>query len=211
LRALLSVDELARADRFALPGHAARFVAAHGRLRQLLGHLVGQPPAALVFCASTGGKPELAAGGLRFSLSHTADLAALAVAPFEVGLDIEMIRPIDRDLPEQFFCRQERDALRALPEPAWLAAFFRCWTRKEAVSKALGLGLALPLDQFGVSCGATEPAGLTWLAGAPDAPEIWQMEHLEVAPGYIGAVAAACRGWRVVWQSNPWDAKGISQ
>jgi 4'-phosphopantetheinyl transferase len=204
LRALLSAEERARADRFILPGHTARFVVAHGRLRQLLGQLLGQPPVALAFHAGPGGKPELAVSGLRFSLSHTAGIAALAVAPFELGLDIEIIRPIDRDVPERFFSRPERDALRALPEPAWLDAFFRCWTRKEAVSKALGLGLALPLDQFSVSCSPAEPAALTWLADAPAAPETWQLAHLEVAPGCIGAVAAACRGWRIAWQANPW-------
>ena len=77
----------------------------------------------------------------------------------EVGIDIERMDPrfASEQIPEQFFSPREVAQLRALPEDQQTAAFFRCWTRKEAYIKARGLGLALALDSFDVSLGPDDP------------------------------------------------------
>jgi 4'-phosphopantetheinyl transferase len=194
---VLSAEERDRARRFAFPHLTARFVVAHGRMRALLGAALDRDPAGLEFVASAHGKPELAGGGIHFSLSHSGDLAALAIAAFPLGLDIEMIRPVDRALPERFFAPAERRGLRGLPPDVWDQAFFRCWTRKEAVIKALGLGLAFPLEDFDVSFLEGERPRLIRLAGEPAAERAWQLHHFDAADHCVGAIAAREVGWQV--------------
>ena len=195
---LLSGDERRRAGRVVFPILAERFIAAHGRLRQILGHRLGLDPASLSFMTNAYGKPELIDGQVHFSLSHSGDLAALAVATFPIGLDIEIMRPVSRELPERYFSAIERAGLRALEGESWRDAFFRCWTRKEAVIKALGLGLAFPLSDFDVSFDDARPAALTRLVGAPMAADEWQLHHIDVSSDCVGAIAAAQTGWSVI-------------
>ncbi len=199
---LLSIEERLRAGRFVFPILAKRFIAAHGRLRQILGERLGLGPASLNFMTNAYGKPELIDRQVHFSLSHSGDLAALAVAAFPIGLDIEIMRPVSRDLPDRYFSAIERDGLRALHGETWREAFFRCWTRKEAVIKALGMGLAFPLADFDVSFGNDEAAALTRLAGAPMAATEWQVHHIDVSSDCVGAIAAAQTGWSVTRHSG---------
>lgn len=199
--ALLSAEERRRAGRFVFPILAQRFIAAHGRMREILGQFLGQDPTSLGFLTNAYGKPELIEGQVHFSLSHSGDLAALAVAAFPLGVDIEIMRPVSRDLPERYFSVAERTGLHDLADEPWREAFFRCWTRKEAVIKALGLGLSFPLSDFDVSFLADAPAALTRLAGAPTAASDWQLHHIEVSNDCVGAIAAARTGWVVTRHS----------
>ncbi len=193
----LSAEEEARANRFLNPAHSDQYRAGRGRLREILAGIVGGDPAALTFVTGAAGKPALAVIGNTpaFNLSHTEDFAALALCRTPVpalGIDIERIRPIERDIARRFFSPAEVAALEALPVEARMAAFYRCWTRKEAFVKAMGDGLGFPLDAFDVSLAADTPA-LLRLVGRP-AQDVarWQMIHLaeaDLTPGVIGAVA----------------------
>lgn len=194
---LLSTEERRRAGRFVFPVLAQRFIAAHGRMREILGEVLEHDPRSLGFLTNAYGKPELIEGQAHFSLSHSGDLAALAVAAFPLGVDIEIMRPVSRDLPERYFSAAERDGLRPLADGPWQEAFFRCWTRKEAVIKALGLGLSFPLSDFDVSFLAETPAAITRISGAPTPASDWHLHHIEVSSDCVGAIAAARRGWVV--------------
>ena len=100
------------------------------------------------------GKPCVAEGDLRFSLSHSRGLALYAVARgLEVGCDLEFRDPrlACGRVAERFFSPPELHALRSLPAERWAEGFFNGWTRKEAYVKARGLGLSLPLDSFAVT------------------------------------------------------------
>ncbi len=198
---LLSTEERRRAGRFVFPILAQRFIAAHGRMREILGGFLQQDPRTLGFLTNAYGKPELIEGQVHFSLSHSGDLAALAVAAFPLGVDIEIMRPVSRDLPERYFSVVEREGLHDLPDDPWRDAFFRCWTRKEAVIKALGLGLSFPLSDFDVAFLADAPVALTRLAGAPSAASQWQLHHIDVSSDCVGAIAAARTGWTVTRHS----------
>ena len=96
-QSLLDAEERARADRFVFARHRERFVRAHGMLRLVLAPLCGRPPSALSFTVGPYGKPELAdARGLSFSLSHSGDGVAIAVARgVAVGIDIEERRGME--------------------------------------------------------------------------------------------------------------------
>jgi 4'-phosphopantetheinyl transferase len=199
-RRLLAPEERARADAFLRPRDRAHFTAARAWLRRMLGAHLGLDPASLAFAYGPHGKPRLpaAAGALDFNLSHSDGVALLALSPgFELGADIEAVRPVEEKVAERFFSAAEVRALAALPARERTSAFFRCWCRKEAYLKALGSGLATPLDAFTVSLGPDEPARLLRVEGEPEAPAIWQLAHLDPAPGFAGAVAAPSRGWRL--------------
>jgi 4'-phosphopantetheinyl transferase len=76
-----------------------------------------------------------------------------------------------------------------------MEAFFRCWTRKEAFIKALGMGLSIPLDSFTVSTSLTEPPALLHYSQDTNTASHWSFIHLEPTTGYIGAIAIEKSGW----------------
>jgi 4'-phosphopantetheinyl transferase len=187
--ALLSDDERARMERFVFAEDQRRFAHAHARLRELLGQHMGEPPSALRFDYNDHRKPYIA-GARRpfFNLTHSHDVAALAICDsIELGVDVERERPLKEDVAGRFFSRAECDVLRALPESEQQAAFYRCWTRKEAYVKAQGQGLAIPLDAFDVTM--TKDARAQFLRIDGDDAEAWRLWAFEPALGYQGAVA----------------------
>ena len=141
LSRVLSGEELARAARFIGPLHAARYTVGRGRLRQILGWYTGRPPAALAFRYGAHGKPYLTGPGRHpfFSLSHSGPIAMLGIAEVELGIDLELIRPSPEQV-EDFFSVAEQAALSRMVGAERIGGFYRCWTRKEAVLKALGGG-----------------------------------------------------------------------
>ena len=199
--ALLSPDERVRAARFHHARDRDRFVAARAGMRRRLARYQGMAPHSLAFRTSPTGKPRLDPPAVAFNLSHAADLAALAVARFPVGIDIEQVRDGFSALAATALSADEVCALDAMVEAERSVAFFRCWTRKEAYVKALGHGLKLPLDRFAVTMDATVPARLLRVDGDPAERGFWQMAHLDPAPGFVGAVAARHLGWRLVHRS----------
>jgi 4'-phosphopantetheinyl transferase len=165
LKATLSTEELERAARFRSRELCERWTVARGALRCILAKYSQSEPNSLVLRAGPHGKPELVrpADNISFNLSHTSGLALLAVAGSgRVGVDAEVVRPgIEvADLSRRFFAPSEADEILGLPPQAQLAAFFACWTRKEAFVKALGSGLSVPLNRFRVTVRADEPPRL---------------------------------------------------
>lgn len=188
---LLSQAERERANRFKFDLHRNRFVRGRARVRRLLASYLRQPPEAIAMVEGARGKPALAlTPGLHFNVSHCEDLGLLAVtqaAP--IGVDVERVRPVEAGLAEACFSTAELAALARVTLEDREAAFFRGWTRKEAVLKALGDGLWQPLDAFDVTLSAkAAPAVLGW-AGDAAAAQRWRLFHLEPAPGFIGAAA----------------------
>jgi 4'-phosphopantetheinyl transferase len=200
LFAYLSEDEVARALRFVFDRDRQRYVVARGRMREILARVLGVTADALRFSYSSHGKPSLSAASapLHFNLSHSEGLAALGVSRArELGVDVEHVRPLKEDIAERFFSRGEVAALRALPEDQQLAAFYRCWTRKEAVVKAIGEGLSRPLDSFDVTLDP-DAAHLLRMDGDADGPHVWQLAHFAPVPGFAGAVACRTGGGALV-------------
>ncbi|MEX5729697.1 4'-phosphopantetheinyl transferase [Rhodovulum iodosum] len=182
----LAPEEQARAARFVHPRHGSRFSAARGRMREILAGYVGGAPEALRFHYNPQGKPGLEAGPA-FNLSHAGGWAALAVTQAQValGIDIEAVRQVDPAVADRFFSPDERAELSRFAPGDWATGFFRCWTRKEAVVKACGPGLSMPLDSFDVTLGET--AAVRRIDGG--AAEDWALLPLTLGPGLFGAVA----------------------
>jgi 4'-phosphopantetheinyl transferase len=181
LERLLAPDERARAGRFRFAIDRERFTARRGLLRTILGDYLELAPESLEFGEAEHGKPYLVRAAVRCDLRFNVS---------EVGVDVERLRPdvLDDDIPERFFSPREVAALRALEQPDQVAAFFRCWTRKEAYIKALGKGLQLPLDSFDVSLGPGEPAALLGTRPDPAQASRWSMQALSPDPAYAAAL-----------------------
>src|ERR1700759_4366756 len=116
IEANLSNHERQRAARFRFPEHALRYRICHAAVRRILGGYLALPPSSVEILALPKGKPRLAGDSrLRFNLSHSGDLALLAVAEdLEVGVDVEKVRfDLEVDGLAGFFTVAERDRLRA--------------------------------------------------------------------------------------------------
>ena len=152
--AVLDAEERRRAERFYFDRDRRIFVAAHALLRRLISSLLPAAPESWSFTVGSHGKPSIAgpiaSAGLEVNLSHTEGLvAAVAARGTVLGVDVERhTRRVDLGLAGRYFAPSEVEAFEALPEEARRERFFRLWTLKEAYIKAVGLGLALPLDSF---------------------------------------------------------------
>ena len=207
-RKTLSGDEQARAARYRFLKDRDSFIAARGMLRGILGRYLGRAPETVQFDYGPHGKPALPhePGGvrLRFNLSHSGGLALCAVASRrELGIDIEHQRPelADESVAERFFSAREVATLRSVPPAQQQAAFFACWTRKEAYLKAVGGGLTIPLDRVEVSLAPGEPAALLCTEAGPADARRWSVCELAPGTGYTAALVVEGHDW----QPRCWD------
>ncbi len=200
---VLSDDERARAARFVRARDRRRFARCRASLRQILGGLLRESPHSLRFRAAGQGKPELdfsamgvnegdARAAIRFNVSHSSDLALIGVCRGrELGVDVERIKQVieaDR-IVASFFSPAERAEFAAIPDDVKALAFFRGWTRKEAVLKGLGTGLAGLSAHYETGFGMTQlPA---YFIPATPSPRVDQWLLWEAAPraGFVATVA----------------------
>jgi len=190
-RRMLEPHELERAGRFHFEKHRGHFIVARGFLRSVVARYLGTQPEGLRFSYGAFGKPALEPEhALRFNLSHSNEVALLAVTlDAELGVDVEHIRAdfASEDIARRFFSRAEVDVFNALPPEERVAAFFRCWTRKEAYIKATGRGMSQPLDGFDVTLGSGDDVAL--LRTEDGSHERWRLVDIAVGAGYAGALA----------------------
>lgn len=150
---LLNSDELSRANRFYFNHHKRRFSTARGTLRIILARYLNEPPERLEFSYNAHGKPDVINNQkLQFNISHSGDLALLAVGKrFPMGIDIEYYsaRPYE-GIAKNLFSDSELTDFLKTPNPLKPAVFFHIWAQKEAFIKACGLGLSYPTKEFHV-------------------------------------------------------------
>ena len=191
-RAILSEDEIDRANRFHFERDRDRFAAARGILRRLVARYLDRDPSLLRLTYNENGKPALAgsdAGAVEFNLSHSHERVLYAFTTGRrVGVDIERIRADASDIKiaERFFSKKEVASLAALPEAECSRAFFRYWTAKEAYIKARGEGLPSGLPTTEVELG---PDGEVVALRSEDAAGAWSGQTLDVGPEYAAALA----------------------
>jgi 4'-phosphopantetheinyl transferase len=206
----LSPDEQGRAARFSFDRDRCVYAAAHLLLRRCLHRATGRMDWS--FRQTAFGKPELAEPfdglPLRFNLTHTAGLAACAlVYGHEVGIDAEALdrRGDHLDLARQFFTADEVEVLTRSPSTAREETFLAIWTAKEAVIKAAGRGLQMPLDSFSVDISATH---VTFHGAGREDSGNWTL-HRHRLPGHHLALAirttpGISRLERVDWHQIVW-------
>lgn len=155
LQAWLSADEQQQALRYRRDEDRLRFAATRAVLRTLLARHIGGVPLSLRFSSGPFGRPELDGYGdtLSFNVTHAGQHALIALSDRRcVGVDIEcMNRMLDWQALLGTVCTDdEQRALREGGHVRGAQGFFRCWTAKEAVLKALGVGIGYGLQQVSV-------------------------------------------------------------
>ncbi|WP_329229545.1 4'-phosphopantetheinyl transferase family protein [Streptomyces canus] len=194
LARILSEGEAERADRCRFANDRRRFVIAHGALRLILAGCLDVPPEELRLWRGRHGKPRLAGSSdLRFNLSHSGELALVAVTRHqEVGVDVDRLRP---GLPveafaERFFPASDARFVAAAAGPTERAErFLRLWTRKEAVVKAAGARLAQGLGLTVLTDADTDADVVRDPSG--QIPGTWSVCDVPVPDGCLAALAVA--------------------
>ena len=141
-------------------------------------------------CGKPHGRPRVPGADLTLSISHSGELIGVAATPsVPVGLDVETAkRRADDSLIEYALSPVEAQRLAGLDAAERAAAFFVYWTRKEAVMKATGKGLRIPLQSITFS-GHDEPARLLSSADPALDPARTRLADLKAADGYRAAIA----------------------
>lgn len=192
LEATLDSDETARASRFATDDLRHRYVVAHARLRHVLARYLAVHPKDVAIDSTEEGKPlvsrERHSQTVEFSFSHSGDIGLVAVVrERRVGVDVETYRErMDIDLvARRQFTAPEAKQLAGLAEDERTSAFYRCWTRKEAYTKALGTGIATGLDRFEVTFAAEQAPRI--VRCVENSPDLWSVVALPMDTGYEAA------------------------
>ena len=192
---VLSASQRSRAARLRVDEKRRQYIIAHGLTRRILGRALSVAPEAIEFVRGPKGKPYLGGAhtdnGIQFNMTHTSHMALIAVTRRgEVGIDIERVRHNLQweKLARRYFSVQEYEAYRTQPPDARLRTFFVCWTRKEAVLKAIGTGIGGGLDSFDVSVDPDSPPRLLDNRWDGRFHGDWSMVHLEPEQPYVGTL-----------------------
>ena len=214
----MDAREKARAAAFVFPADRHRYQVAHVMLRRVLAGHLGTDPSRLTFgrqhcptCGGPAGKPVLTGlhdpdgedgrpgdnwPGLSFSLAHSGEAVAIAVARGQVGIDVE--REPSGCVCSLASAMHPDDAaiVEVLPEPERHHAVIRWWVRAEAVLKCAGTGIAHGMDAFpvlGTPVRSRVPPGLPPGPRLPLEPDVpgWA-----AAAGYSFAALSAPKGYQ---------------
>lgn len=192
----LSDAEQLRAGKFFREAQAQQFVVYHAALRDILARYVGVRPSEIAYETGQFGKPNVVAvqaDGIRFNLTHSGELAVIAVSrDAEVGVDIEQVREVRSfaSMLQRCLSDAERKDICDQQEEDRHRHFLRFWTHKEAYLKAVGVGLRAPLDRLTLDLQAPEARKVVNHFNLfPEKPAIRLME-LAPCEGFVGAVGS---------------------
>ncbi len=214
---LLNQEEQSRRARFKFARHRHEFLVSRALVRTTLSRYVPAPPKSWEFATNSYGRPEIVAPlgprTLRFNLSHTRGLAAVAVCwEHDLGVDVETTERSNATtaIARRFFSPAEVADLEQLALDEQRRTFFHYWTLKEAYIKARGMGLAIPLEHFSFKLSAHEPVRISFAAALQDDPCQWQFEQFSPTPQHRLAIALRRTG--VDWPIQiRWCVPGLTE
>lgn len=195
LEAVLTPEEWARSRRSSNLRIRKRWIAGRGLLRYALGYTLGTDPSMVPLAYSLRGKPYLAAGPA-FNLSHSGPHLLIAISPGgRVGVDVEVRYRFryQEALSRSFFTHAEAEAIlhsrHDFSDREREETFFRIWVRKEALAKAIGMGVSIPWCKFKVNHGNTAQNLLARLDFVPENSMPWQLQAIASPTGTEAALA----------------------
>jgi 4'-phosphopantetheinyl transferase len=202
----LTPMEQARGRRFTRDEDRLRFELGRAVTRCLLASYLGLTPQKVGIDLDQSGKPMLDAATraedrmIHFNLSHSGSWIVAAFARSSaVGIDVEAVSAtsISADLIAHVLSDSETRILQRLPKHKQIAAFYKCWTSKEAFVKGIGVGLSVPLKAIEVCVDPDQPAQL--LTAPPEhCPGDWRLSTLEFSGPYAATLAVAAKSAEVV-------------
>jgi len=131
------------ADKFHFDKDRETYISCHALLRLIIAKKLNTKPLKIIFKNETNKKPYLPGNPLYFNITHTREAFAFGISKhLYVGIDLEKInlRMDFYSIIETFFSNREREFILQSQSGA-RNRFFLLWTRKEALLKALGIGI----------------------------------------------------------------------
>ncbi|MBT8339103.1 MAG: 4'-phosphopantetheinyl transferase superfamily protein [Desulfatitalea sp.] len=194
---LLSEEEKNQWQRFHFDKHRHQYLVTRALVRTTLSRYADVAPTQWRFSKNRYGRPDImpmpGIPPLRFNLSHTEGMVALAIVlTQDIGVDVEnnQREPIPVQLIDRYFSPQEVVDFKALPKSRWRDRFFDYWTLKESFIKARGMGLSLALDQFTFYIlSEQQPIGFSVCPEQKVDPVDWQFWLLTPSTQHTAAVA----------------------
>jgi len=184
---LLSEEEQNRAHRFRFRKDHNLFVMGRCFTKIMLAHYTDGTPESVKIIPDSFGKPTCEIN-LYFNISHADDELLLGFSKSEIGVDIERIDPaVDiESIGESHFSENELQQLMNRTRDERVEMFFEIWTKKEALIKAIGKGLSIPLQDFNV----THPNGkVHWKFPNEKNYGNWYLQNVETKQGFKAAFA----------------------
>lgn len=184
----LSEEKRCRIARFVRREDALRGLFGEWLVRKVAAEKCGMNPEEFEIGVSKYGKPYFSNfSKMHFNISHAGAWVLAAFAGEPVGVDVEAVRPIDLNVTSLVFSKQECSTLFALPPEKQLDYFFRLWTLKESLVKALGKGFSYDLRDFSFTFDdnhyeVTGPVGRDF-----------SFRHYDIGSGYISAACCIDR------------------
>jgi 4'-phosphopantetheinyl transferase len=197
---LLDPVERERLGRFRFDVDAVAYLAAHALLRSALSCFAPVHPRTWRFRGGMHGKPVVEKPALHrrlsFSLSHTSGRVAIAVGRHcELGIDVEdaNVGASLLENPERFLSPAEVESLRTLPPEARADRFLACWTLKESLLKALGIGLSIPPQDLGFDLDKVPDPRVSFPRSMPEDPASWHFRRFSATDRHPVALAIRCQ------------------
>lgn len=205
----LDEAEMTRAGKYVSGKKSREFIITRSSLRNIIGYTLGEDPRRIGFGYTRHGMPVLDTNwestGITFNVSHSHGLALIAVSTNNcIGIDIELERSdveIEK-LARRYFSKNEYEAIMAFEGNNRRRSFFATWTRKEALVKATGTGIAYGLASFDVSVDPDQPARLLASRWQQECLSDWSLEAISTHAGYQACLAVdgnmpELRYWRL--------------
>jgi 4'-phosphopantetheinyl transferase len=180
-RRLLVEEEQQKEARFHFARDRHRYLITRALVRTVLSRYAAVAPQDWRFVEDAYGRPQIinpdpAARRISFNISHTRSLVVLGVTRERaLGVDTEDVhtRNAELGIADHYFAADEVAQLRATPPELQQARFFEYWTLKESYIKARGMGLSLPLAQFGFDLSQPRSVRIGFRPPLIDDPARW--------------------------------------
>lgn len=145
---MMSLEKQNRVENFRSEYDKKRSVAGEMLARKLLSGCNHISQEQIVFKTGEYGKPY-AVGCAEFNISHSGDMVVCAVADNPVGIDVEMIKPINPGIVRKLCTESDERYIYGgnCPNEPYefsdeqLYRFYEIWTAKEAYFKCIGTGI----------------------------------------------------------------------
>jgi 4'-phosphopantetheinyl transferase len=209
---LLSLKEQAQANRCRSGQAREHFTVGRACLRILLGNALGIDPGSIEISTGVNGKPEIPnVGGhsIFFNVGHSKNTILIALGhQGALGVDVEYFDRLTNimEVARYNFTDDETSSLAAIAdEETRIQVFYRYWTRKEAIAKADGRGLLLPLSSFDVSHGPAKLHPVRLQESSDDEGKLYFVSDLDLGNEAAGAIAFEspdCRSTELIFPVN---------
>jgi len=148
---LMTEDKQNRVSRYKDIDRQKCSVAGEMLVKSYIGNTLNVAPETLKILADENGKPYIENCKIHFNISHCENILAYTFSKEEIGIDIEIIRPVSLPVLKRFFSQDEQkyvlghvpneDDFKKCNNPETLERFYQIFTLKEAICKKSGIGI----------------------------------------------------------------------